>query len=128
MTHAPTHPRILLVDDSPLVHMLVRVALETGAGWEIVSAASGAEALDLCAASRFDAALVDVEMPGMDGPETVRALDASGARVPTLFLTGHDDEAQLERLRSLGVAGIVPKPFDAATLAATVAEHLGWTS
>jgi|SRR5215218_7502274 DNA-binding NarL/FixJ family response regulator len=127
MTTAPAHPRVLLVDDSPLVHMLVRVALEKGAGWDVVSAASGAEALEHCAAARFDAMLVDVEMPEMDGPATVRALDAAGADAPKLFLTGHDDESRLERLRALGVAGIVPKPFDAATLAQTIADRLGWS-
>jgi CheY-like chemotaxis protein len=123
---APARPRVLVVDDSPLVHMLVRVALETGAGWDVVSAESGAQALEQCAAARFDAALIDVEMPEMDGPATVRALDAAGADVPKLFLTAHEDEDELARLRDAGVAGILPKPFDAATLAGTIADRLGW--
>jgi CheY-like chemotaxis protein len=123
---APLRPRVLVVDDSPLVHMLVRVALETGAGWDVVSAESGAQALEHCATSRFDAALIDVEMPDMDGPQTVRALDDASVDLPKLFLTAHEDEAELARLRELGVAGIVAKPFDAATLASTIADRLGW--
>src|SRR6478735_4938296 len=66
--------RILVVDDSKLVHELVRMALETQAGWEIRCAASGSEALALAAAEPPDAVLLDVEMPELDGPATLAAL------------------------------------------------------
>jgi CheY-like chemotaxis protein len=121
-------PRILLVDDSALVHELARVALETVAGWEVVSAHSGAEALELSPTEPFDAVLVDVEMPDMDGPATVRALraTAAGKAVPVLFLTGHDDPRVVERLEALEVDGVLPKPFDVAGLAGAIADQLGW--
>src|SRR5215218_8550070 len=85
--------RILVVDDSKLVHELARMALEQQAGWEIQCAASGPEAIALAAAEPPDAILLDVEMPEMDGPATVAALRAEPgtAQTPIVFLTAHDD-------------------------------------
>ena len=120
--------RILLVDDSPLVHEFARVALESVAGWELTCVLSGEEALEHAAGEPLDAVLVDVEMPGMDGPATVAALsDAPATRgVPKVFLTGHDDPAMHARLSGLGVAGILAKPFDIAGLGDELARMLGW--
>jgi len=120
--------RILLVDDSPLVHELARVALESVSGWELTCVLSGAEALEHRTDEPLDAVLVDVEMPGMDGPETVAALSAAPATssVPKVFLTGHDDPATRARLSGLGVAGILAKPFDVAGLGDELARMLGW--
>jgi CheY-like chemotaxis protein len=122
--------RILVVDDSKLVHELVRMALEGQAGWEIRCAASGAEAIALAAADPPDAVLLDVEMPELDGPATLAALrrDPACARVPVLFLTAHEDPAELAALRALGAAGVLAKPFQLEALAGQVAGALGWPS
>lgn len=122
--------RILVVDDSKLVHELARVALESHDGWEVRCTASGAEAVALAAAEPPDAILLDVEMPELDGPETVAALRAepSCAHSPVVFLTAHDDPDELARLRTLGVAGVLPKPFDANTLGDQLADLLGWAA
>jgi CheY-like chemotaxis protein len=121
--------RILVVDDSPIVHELARVALDL-AGWTVISAASGAEALDARVRERPDAILLDVEMPEMDGPATLAALRAGEreARTPVLFLTGHDAPAERARLAALDVDGVLSKPFDVGELAAEVAASLGWPS
>jgi CheY-like chemotaxis protein len=120
--------RILVVDDSKLVHELTRMALEGQADWEIRCAASGEEALALAASERPDAILLDVEMPGLDGPATAAALraDPACADLPIVFLTAHDEPEELARLRALGVAGILAKPFDVGTLAGQLADVLGW--
>jgi CheY-like chemotaxis protein len=123
----PQH-RILAVDDSKVVHELVRYALETVAGWEVVSATSGAAALALDRAEPFDAILLDVEMPDMDGPATAAALHARDPSpgTPIVFLTAHDDPAEQARLLTSGVMGLVAKPFDAARLADQLSALLGW--
>jgi CheY-like chemotaxis protein len=120
--------RILVVDDSKLVHELARIALETVAGWEVRCAASGGEALELHDALRPDAVLLDVEMPEMDGPATLAALRARPASADTrvLFLTGHDDPAELSRLAALGADGVLSKPFDVDALSGQVTDVLGW--
>jgi CheY-like chemotaxis protein len=120
--------RILVVDDSKLVHELARMALEGQAGWQIRCAASGAEAVALAAAERPDAILLDVEMPELDGPATVARLRAEPAcaQTPVVFLTAHDDPGELARLHALGVSGVLPKPFDVDTLGDRLADLLGW--
>lgn len=120
--------RILVVDDSKLVHELARVALETQAGWEVRCTASGAEAVALAASERPDAVLLDVEMPELDGPATVAALRAEPActGLPIVFLTAHDDPDELAGLRALGVAGVLAKPFEIDALAGQLADVLGW--
>lgn len=122
------HCRILVVDDSKLVHELARMALEAQDGWDIRCTASGAEAVALATADPPDAILLDVEMPELDGPATVAALraDPLTAHTPVVFLTAHDDPAELERLRALDVAGVLAKPFDVGTLAGELADLLGW--
>jgi two-component system OmpR family response regulator len=118
--------RILVVDDSPIVHELARAALEL-AGWSADCTESGAEAVALDAVERPDAILLDVEMPGMDGPATLAALRTRpGARTPVVFLTGHDDPAQRARLAALDVDGVLGKPFDVTGLAGDLAVLLGW--
>lgn len=120
--------RILVVDDSKLVHELARLALEDQAGWEVRCTASGAEAVAVAASERPDAVLLDVEMPELDGPATLAALRAEPAcaQLPVLFLTAHDDPDELKGLRALGVAGVLAKPFDVAALAGQLAGVLGW--
>lgn len=122
------HYRILVVDDSKLVHELARMALEGQEGWEVRCTASGSEAVTLAASDRPDAILLDVEMPEMDGPATVAALraDPVSAQTPIVFLTAHDDPGELARLRALAVAGVLAKPFDVGTLGGQLANLLGW--
>jgi two-component system, OmpR family, response regulator len=121
--------RILVVDDSELVHELARLALRRDDGWQVSCAASGADGVAQAQAERPDAVLLDVEMPQLDGPATVAALRElpACADVPIVFMTAHEDPAELERLRALGVRGILPKPFDVARLADQLAELLGRT-
>ena len=120
--------KILLVDDEDDIREVAQMSLEMTAGWEVVAAGSGAEALRLAAAERPDAILLDVMMPGMDGPATARALKAEPetAGIPIILLTAKVQAADRRRFDDLGVAGILSKPFDPMTLADEVAGVLGW--
>src|SRR5688500_17867162 len=113
--------KILIIDDDGDTRELVQMSLAL-ARMETSSAASGAEGVAKAARDRPDAILLDVMMPFMDGPATLRALraDPRTADIPVLFLTASAMIAEVERLESLDVVGILPKPFDPATLGARV--------
>jgi CheY-like chemotaxis protein len=122
--------RILVVDDSRLVHDLVRIAFEARPGWTLLHADSGAEALARVNSGQPDALLLDVEMPDLDGPATLAALRAAGgaaAATPVVFLTGHDEPSERARLEALEPAGVIGKPFELEQLADQLAGLLGWT-
>jgi CheY-like chemotaxis protein len=120
--------KILLVDDEDDIREVAQMSLEMTAGWEVVTAASGAEALRVAAAERPDAILLDVMMPGMDGPATARALRASEetGTIPIILLTAKVQAADRRRFHDLGVAGVLSKPFDPMELAAQISGVLGW--
>ena len=86
--------RILVVDDDELLREVAKAALEIVGGWQVVTAHSGAEARSPGAPERPDAILLDVMMPGVDGPSTVAALraDPATARIPVIFLTAKVSE------------------------------------
>ncbi|GAA1431947.1 response regulator [Microlunatus lacustris] len=120
--------RVLVVDDDDLLREVAKASLEMVGGWEVLTASSGSEACGVALSESPDALLLDVMMPGMDGPSTVVALrgDPATRDIPVIFLTakvggeGHQDWGRLE------VAGVIPKPFDPMSLPAEVARLLGW--
>ncbi len=119
---------ILIIDDSALMRRLVQLGLGGDGGWPLHQAESGAEGVAMAARAQPDAILLDVEMPGLDGPATLASLRAREAtrEIPVLFLTAHSAEADRSRLMALGAAGVIAKPFDPAGLATEVARLLGW--
>ncbi|HEY0017047.1 MAG TPA: response regulator [Longimicrobium sp.] len=121
--------KILLVDDEDDIREVAQMSLEMTAGWEVIAAPSGAEALRLAQSERPDAILLDVMMPGMDGPATARELKArpETADIPIVLLTAKVQAADRRRFDDLGVAGILSKPFDPMTLADEVSGVLGWS-
>ena len=112
-------PRILYVDDEPDIREIATMALELDPALEVRACASGQEALAVAADWAPDLALLDVMMPDMDGPETLARLRADGmsADVPVVFITARSQERDVERLKALGAAGVIAKPFDPMTLA-----------
>jgi CheY-like chemotaxis protein len=120
--------KILLVDDEDDIREVAQLSLEMTAGWEVATASSGAEGVRIAAAERPDAILLDVMMPGMDGPATARELHArpETAQIPIILLTAKVQAADRRRFDDLGVAGVLAKPFDPMELAAQVAAVLGW--
>lgn len=120
--------KILIVDDEDDIREVAQLSLEMVGGWQVLTAASGAAALKLAASERPDAILLDVMMPGMDGPATARALKAQPetADIPVILLTAKVQAADRRRFDDLGVAGILAKPFDPMSLADEVRGVLGW--
>ena len=120
--------RVLIVDDEPDLREITRLALERVAGWTVTVASSGPEALERAAADQPEAILLDVMMPGMDGPETARRLaaDPLTADIPILLLTAKALSSELAALAAAPVAGILRKPFDPMRLAIQIEEALGW--
>lgn len=120
--------KILLIDDEPAIVEVTRATLEILAGWTVIAASSGSEGVELAAAERPDAILLDAMMPDMDGPRTLKDLQ-SGARtgdIPVVFLTAKVQAADIRRFRELGAAGAIAKPFDPLRLAGEVSSILGW--
>lgn len=113
--------RALIIDDDPDLLLLVRRTLEFTAGWDVVTAGSGAGGIELAHTAAPDVILVDVMMPGMDGYEACRRLkaDPATAHVPIVLLTARRDLNQ-KRLVETGAAGVVFKPFQPADLARQV--------
>lgn len=122
----PKH--ILLIDDEDDIREVTAVSLETVAGWQVSSAGSGVAGIELARTSLPDAILLDVMMPGQDGPATLRLLrnDKITAKIPVIFLTAKVQSIERERLRAIGAAGTLAKPFNPLTLANEIKEILDW--
>jgi CheY-like chemotaxis protein len=120
-------PRVLLVDDAEDIRLIAQMSLERIGGWTVVPVASGEQALRAAAEEGpFDVVLLDVMMPGMDGPSTLRQLREHGlpVEVKIVFLTAKAQAADIQRLRALGAAGVIAKPFDPLALSQQLAELL----
>lgn len=118
--------RLLLVDDEDDIRLIARMSLERIGGWEVIDAGSADEALDAARAGPLDAVLLDVMMPGVDGPATLELLrPVIGHATPVIFLTAKTQAADREHLSDLGAAGLIAKPFDPMTLSDEVAARLG---
>jgi DNA-binding response OmpR family regulator len=110
---------VLLVEDEPDLRELVRLALSAVGRIEVTVCADGQTALETFDAARHDLVLLDVMMPGMDGPETLRRLRGlpGGAAVPAVFLTART-RTDLDGVDGVAAAAVIAKPIDPLTLAA----------
>jgi two-component system, chemotaxis family, chemotaxis protein CheY len=119
--------RILVVDDNEALRDTIAIVLAK-AGYTLACAAGGQEALALCKLRSFDLVITDVLMPGMDGIELLMALRRLPAspKVITMSAGGRlHARAYLEIAETIGVAGVLTKPLDAAVLLAAVSDALG---
>ena len=110
--------KILYVEDEEDIRMVGEMSLADVGGFEVKACASGAEAVAAAAAFAPDLILLDVMMPGMDGPtalESLRAIPAL-ASVPAVFMTAKIMAAEVAELKAAGALEVVPKPFDPMTL------------
>src|ERR1700722_11640136 len=121
---------ILIIDDEDDIREVAALSLEATAGWQIITASSGADGIRALteAKRRPSAILMDVMMPGMDGPTTFRQmqLDPAVSGIPVLLLTAKVQGVDQRRFAGLGVAGVLFKPFDPLTLASQISSALGW--
>jgi two-component system, OmpR family, response regulator len=117
-----TLQRILYVEDEPDIQAVAKLALEMVGGFTVKVCSSGEEALREAAAFAPDMILLDVMMPGMDGPSTLKALRElpSLAELPVAFMTAKVQPAEVAHYKTLGARDVIAKPFDPMTLASQV--------
>lgn len=114
--------KILLVEDEADIRMVAKLALESVGGFSVDACGSGQEALARAEAAAPDLIMLDVMMPGMDGPATLaelRALPSLGA-TPVVFMTAKVQPQEVAHYRALGAIDVVAKPFDPMALAQTI--------
>ena len=117
--------RILVVDDSPLIVMSIKLILED-AGYEVLDAFAGVDALKLAENKLPKLILLDVMMPGIDGIETLSRLktNAKTASIPVLMVTGMQTGKDVEKAFGYGASGYVVKPVEADRLLAKITATL----
>ncbi|MDP3604833.1 MAG: response regulator [Polaromonas sp.] len=114
--------RILYVEDEPDIRMVAQMALEAVGGFTVIACASGSEALAAAPTATADLLLLDVMMPGMDGPSTLKALRdlAATANTPVIFMTAKVQATEVAQYMALGAIDVIHKPFDPMELSAQI--------
>lgn len=114
-----TLQRILYVEDEADIQAVAKLALEMVGGFTVKICSSGDEAVKEAVAFAPDMILLDVMMPGMDGPTTLAALRSlpTLANVPVAFMTAKVQPQEVAHYKSLGALDVIAKPFDPMTLA-----------
>ncbi|WP_332820830.1 response regulator [Pseudomonas sp.] len=118
----PELSRILHVEDDPSIQAVAKVALEDVGGFRVLSCSCGQDALDQVQGFAPDFILLDVMMPGMDGPQTLAKIAqlVDIGQIPVVFMTAKVQPAEIEHYRGLGARDVIIKPFDPMQLAAQV--------
>ncbi|MBO9314701.1 MAG: response regulator [Chloroflexus sp.] len=116
--------KILFVEDDPDIQMVAQLALEAVGGYTVQMCSSGKEALAVAEQFAPDLILLDVMMPGMDGPTTLMELrkKPSLTQTPVVFMTARVQRHEIEQYLAMGAADVISKPFDPMTLSAQVAD------
>ncbi len=114
--------KILIIDDDADIRSIARLSLSRLGGMTVIEATSGVEGVRKAQHEKPDVILLDMMMPAMDGLETLSALRSQPATAvtPVIFLTAKAVGVDVERMRSLGAAGVLVKPFDPRTLSREV--------
>lgn len=110
---------VLVVDDEEDVRAIAKIGLEMGAGWNVLTASSGKEALVMAATKQPDVILLDMMMPDMDGRATLQQLKANSAtmHIPVILVTAKVQPSDRESFVKLDVAAVFAKPFRPLKLA-----------
>ncbi|MBO6797568.1 PAS domain-containing protein [Maricaulis sp.] len=114
--------RILVADDVA-TNLIVATALLKGAGYEVETASNGQEAIDILANGRFDAVLMDIQMPVLSGDEAIRQIRESGAEyanIPIFAVTADATRGAREKYLASGANGYLAKPLDLAEVLAVL--------
>ena len=116
--------RVLYVEDEPDIQAVARLALEALGGFTVEICSSGDEALQRAPAFQPQLILLDVMMPGMDGPTTLGKLRElpQFAATPIIFMTAKVQPGEVAGYKELGAVDVIPKPFDPMALSGKVQE------
>jgi CheY-like chemotaxis protein len=114
--------RIMHIEDDLSIQDVARVALEIVGKFEVCTCSSGQEALKRFAGFDPQLVLLDVMMPGMDGPTTLKQLQQQFdlSKVPVVFMTAKVQASEVESYTALGARDLVVKPFDPMTLSSQI--------
>ncbi|HEX4179652.1 MAG TPA: response regulator [Caulobacteraceae bacterium] len=113
-------PRILVVEDDPMMLELICTRLSL-AGYRTAHARDGHEGLDRLRDQKFDAMILDINMPRLDGFGVLEQMKAVGNRTPTMVLTARNQSADVQRAIQLGARDFLSKPFEDQKLLSRVA-------
>tara|TARA_R110000764_G_scaffold121144_2_gene208858 strand:+ start:1361 stop:1747 length:387 start_codon:yes stop_codon:yes gene_type:complete len=116
--------RIMHIEDDLSIQEVARVALEIVGGFTVKSCESGAEGLAQAPDFAPQLVLLDVMMPGMDGPQTLAELQKLSCMegVPVVFMTAKAQTQEVSAYHNLGAAGVIIKPFDPMTLSTQITD------
>ena len=117
MSELDTKPRILIVEDNSLIAELVETRLRIE-GMNPTKCGGGREALAALAAEQFDAVILDIMMPDVDGYEVLRSIRSTPvtSTLPVIFLTAKSSPADVEKGLALGANHYITKPFSGQDL------------
>jgi len=101
---------ILVVDDESMMRATVRMTLER-TGYTVSEAGDGEAALALLSTNRIDAVLLDIRMPGLDGPETLSRIRAKDSKIPVIMVTGYGSSDSMQDVMDRGATHYISKPF-----------------
>jgi len=115
--------RILIVDDEPNVRLSYRVTLETD-GYAVQEAISAANAMECLRSRKFELAILDMRMPGMDGLDLLAEIRHRGSTLPVIIVTAYGDIPYAVRAMQLGAIDFLQKPLTPQDLRKVVTEVL----
>lgn len=117
-----TLERILFVEDDLDIQEIARLALQMVGGFDVSLMSSGEEALEKAKDLNPQLILLDVMMPGMDGPSTLRELRKMSefTNIPVIFMTARVQPHEVAEYKELGALDVISKPFDPMTLSNTI--------
>ena len=123
-----TEKHILVIDDNDDVGFLISTCLEEFGSWQVLIANSAKKGLTLAQTQKPDLILLDVMMPDMNGITLFGLLQSEPKtqEIPVIFMTAKVQSSDIELYRSLGVKGIISKPFEPFTLVESITEMLQW--
>ncbi len=115
---APPISKIVYVEDEPDIQAIAQMALESIGGFQVILCSCGREALEVIPEEKPDLILMDVMMPELDGPSTLKALKGMPecASIPIAFMTAKVQKSEIAEFVGLGAIGVISKPFDPMTL------------
>ncbi len=116
--------RIMLVEDEEDIRAVASLALEAVGGFTLKTCDSGQNALEVIGDFRPQLILLDVMMPGMDGPSTLREIrqNPDFATTPAIFMTAKVQPEEVKSYLALGAVSVIPKPFDPMVLSDRIRE------
>ncbi len=117
---------ILYVDDEASIQEVARMCLEMVGGFTVTCLNSGHQLIDQVATIRPDVILLDVMMPEMDGPSTLKKMRQEiGLKTSVIFMTARVQPAEVQEYIDMGAVGVIPKPFDPMTISEQINEIWG---